>query len=1292
MKKFKSLHSLCLVLILSVAASSDFDEVGLPLITHFNQEDYKAHHANWDIHQANNGLIYIANGNGILVFDGEEFTHHYSPNKTGVRDIDLVGDKVYLGTLNNIGFFQPAANGVLVYQSLNPYLAPENLPFGEIYSVVAFADKVVFKAMAYYFIWDGETLTTVPDDSNSYTKTIPVNDRLYTKLLNDEHVYELDFNSEKLLKDTPWRLPLKSQVKGIELNAENELIFFTAHHGIYKQHGDELLKVQDQLNEPVFIYDVTKSKKGLFYVATINGGLFILSNDLEVLKNYKDIHGLKISQVSGVLQDQQNNIWTVGYNGLNVMRPPDEISTFAKANNMYAFGFADIQGEPSFLGKRVLQLHADEENPLYPPSFQPIGEIEGVRDSLDFQDRTFLCTNNGLYLIKVENHRITEKQLVFDESKYIFDIAISDDSKHVFVSTNLGVYQIQEISNEWHSEAIQGLAFELNNIEVENNKALWVGSRTGELFRLALDGINTPTQSLMKFTEKDGLSTDLVIPFKLSSGLVFGTRDGTMRYFEEDNKLLLDERLPDILRRQNMAVEMLYEDQNQYIWYTTDEQQGYINKTANKWQHNTVLFNYFPPRFNRNYLSVKDHILWFMQTGGDIFRMDVNATKKLPDVAPLYIRELINSNTGNTIQAGVVTDIKTPIDFSSNSIRIKYALADYATPHRAMYRTKLNGTQNSQWSAWSNETYKDFTELRGKDYRLEVQAKDVFGRITPSTDLAFTVLPPVYLSKTALVAYVVLGLLFLWLATWAVIKSRTKKLKMENQRLDELVKNKTQFLHSKAMDLELLHKAKDRFMTDFSHELRTPLSLIMAPIEQVKSKQPHHMLDVAMKNAEKLRGQINRIFDLQHLNDPVIKLKQTHLDLVVITAQVVDEFQAWATKHQQTLTFECPTQSHMTLFDKEKIQAVLSNLISNAIKYSGVGSHIWVDIESKGSTIQVNVIDDGPGISLAKKDQVFERFVTDDSLNTSQIPGVGVGLAYAKEIIASHDGQLCLVESIKGAHFQFEIPLISQPEEITWINSNEQVVTKDSDDHPVLMVVEDNEELREVLVKILSEAFVVYEFSSADAALQQVENVLPDAIISDVMMPGTDGVAFTRILRKIKTLQTTPVILLTAKVAQKDIQQGLEAGATDYMVKPFSPRELFLRVSNHIQAVHAIREQLQPANNQVEARSPFLAELNKVILATIREGRLSTEQLAMKMAMDRTTLFRKIKKAADCPPSQYLIQFRLNIAKSLLEQQQNSISEVAYACGFESLSYFSTCFKKHFHVTPSQYIDAAVSS
>ncbi len=1285
MDKFKPTTLLLLLTVWISVMSADFDDVGLPLITHFSQEDYKAHHANWDIHQADNGLIYIANGNGLLEYDGETFNHYYSPSKTGVRDIELVGDQIHIGTLNNIGYYQPNVKGVLQYHSLNDYVDKENYPFGEIYSVKSYKDKVIYKSMGYFFIWDGISITTVADETNSYVKTIEVNELLYTKLLGDENIYTLDLNSQKLLKQTGWKLPKDSQVKDIELGKNGELIFFTAHSGIYKQQGEVLNLVDGVLEKNVFIYDAIKTNNELFYVATINAGLFILSDELKVVKNYKDIHGLKISQIAAILQDKQNNIWTVGYNGLNVMRPPDEVSTYAKADNMYGFGFANIQGKPSFLGKRILQLQNNTENPLYPPTFESIGDVEGIKNSLDYKDKTFLCTNNGLYLIKVGDNQITEKQLVFDKTQYVFDIAATDDFEHVFISTNLGVFQIKNKGGEWESELIQGLDFELNNLEVENNEFLWVGSRTSQLYKLKINGINSNSQSLVKFDEKDGLGKNLVIPFKLSSGMVFGTNDGTMRFSKTENKLQSVDSLPEIFNQKDLAVEMMYEDQNQNIWYTINNHQGFINKGTGKWQQDDRLFNYFPPRFNSHYVSLKDKVLWFMQTGGEMFRMDVERTTNLAEISPLYVRELKNINTDETILSGTINQVENEFDFSSNSIRVRYALADYATPNRAMYRTKLNGSQNPQWSSWTSETYKDFTELRGNDYILEVQAKDAFGRITPSTELSFTVLPPYYLATKALVVYFIFGILILIFLTWLVLKIRTNKLIQENARLDQLVKNKTQHLNSKAMDLELVQKAKDRFFTNFSHELRTPLSLIMAPIEQVQAKHYHHLLDVAMSNANKLKHQINRIFDLGHLNDPVIKLQTEYCDVCEITLEVTQEFEPWAEKHEQLIKTTFPKKAVYTLLDPEKYQAVISNLISNAIKYSGAGAEIQVSILGNKKEISVAVKDNGPGIPNKLIPRLFERFQADESHNISQQTSVGVGLAYALEIMRTHEGDLQLLSGNQGAEFLCKLPVLDKPHEINYVNNSEEIKLA-QEDHPVLMVVEDNDELREVLTKILSEAYVVYEFGLATDALKQVQHIMPDAIISDVMMPELDGVSFTKKLRELEICKTTPIILLTAKVAQSDIHLGLEAGATDYMLKPFSPKELLLRVQNHIHTIHAIRQGIKVDGGLKDSRSEFLKALDGSIVQSIKEGSLTTSQLAKNMFMDRTTLFRKIKKETNQSPTQYLMEFRLNLAKKQLKQQHNSISEVAYFCGFDSLSYFSTCFKKQFKINPSEYI------
>ncbi|MCF6319297.1 MAG: hypothetical protein L3J83_08475, partial [Proteobacteria bacterium] len=841
--------------------ANDFKDVGLPIITNFTQEDYDAHHVSWDIEQANNGLVYISNGNSLIEYDGEEFSRYFSPNKTVIRDIAVVEDRIYAATLNTIGYYQADNTGVMQYHSLNEFVDKKYKPFDDTFSITAFKDKVIYKAIGHIFIWDGKKVRTVIENTKSKVKIIENNGQLYTKLYGDKVVYSLDLEAENIFKPTNWKLPAQAQIKNILTDEEGNKVFFTAHFGIYKQNSGDLVQIENLLNDKVFIYDAIKTSNGYYYVATINSGLFILSSDLKLLKNYHDIHGLNNSQIMAVMQDNQNNIWMVGNKGINFMRPPNEVSQYAQENNVYAFNFINIQGKPSFVGKKIQQLKTNIDDPFSPPEFSAFGDIEGISQALDIGDQTFLVGSTGLYIVKINNHQILEHELIFDKTRFVYDIAATDDFKTIFFSTDIGVFHLENMNNQWQARQINNLDFEVSNIEVENNRVVWIGSRTSELYRLEIDNMNTEDQVLEKFTKNDGLGANVVVPNKLYNGMFFGTNDGLLHYSKADNKLHMVDGWPMMFTGKNLSVGRLYQDIEQRIWYTIGDFMGYIQKQQGKWINQQNLFNYFPSRYINNYVSIEPDIMWFMQTGGEIFRMDINEVENIAKISPLYIRKIQNSFSEEIIQTGIIDQLDKTLDIDSNSIRVSYALVDFATPNKAQYRIRLNGSHNPQWSQWTHETYKDFTELRGNDYVLEVQAKDGFGRITASTKLDFKVLAPFYLSNTALTIYVLLLLALLTVTVWLVQRWRTKKLKAHNVELTSLVDRKTIEIQGHVKDLEQQQELKTRFFTNVSHELRTPLSLIILPLRKlIKSnqtsnlnKESKELLSLSLKNADGMK-------------------------------------------------------------------------------------------------------------------------------------------------------------------------------------------------------------------------------------------------------------------------------------------------------------------------------------------------------------------------------------------------------------------------------------------------------
>ncbi len=1286
---------------------NDFAEVGLPISHHYSQDEYNAHHTNWDIQQAENGLVYMANGNSLLEYDGEKFTRYSSPNNTASREIEIIGDRIYAGTLNTIGYYQADEKGILQYHSLNKFIDKKYLPFGEVYSAKKIDNKIVFKGLGHFFIWDGKSVRTIVDGSKSYVKINTIGTHHYIKLLNDETVYQIDANADNILSATKWRLPKKAQIKKIITAKNGDVVFFTAHLGIFVQKKDGLQAIENILDGDEFIYDAILSRDGYYYVATINAGLFILSQDFTLLKNYRDIHGLKLNQVTGVMQDKQNNIWTIGNGGITIMRPPNEVSRYAQDNNMYAFNFVSIQNTPSFVGKRIQQLQHNKQNRLFPPAFSAIGDLEGVKDAIDYKDKAIVCTNNGLYLLKIEDQKIIEQERIFNQSNYVFDIARTDDYQHIFISTHIGVFHIQYINESWKAQMVKGLNFEVNNIEIEDNRVLWVGTRTSQLYRLQIAGVNTDKQNLIEFGKADGLGDNLVIPFKLKQGVVFGMNDGTMYYSEKDKKLHHVDKLPKIFNTKDQAVEFIYQDADDNIWFQIGDYKGVAKKDNQQWTANDKIFSYFPERFNSNYISLKPNVLWFMQTGGEIYRMDVQLAEKTPTIAPLYIRKVFDGNNDSIIQTGQLQRLKNELNFDSNSIRVHFALVDFATPDKAVYRTKLIGSQNPKWSKWSKETYRDFTELRGNNYSLAVQAKDGFGRITKSTTLDFTVLPPFYLSKTALIIYGLLALTILTLTAWLVQKWRTKKLQAHNRELAALVDKKTIEIQGHVEELEQQQDLKTRFFTNISHELRTPLSLIILPLQKlIRTKKNNldteskDLVTLSLKNAEGMKQLVSQVLDVSRFEEKTMPIMAEENDFYGFVENLLPQFVEWAEENQQKITLIEPDEKILLYFDRQIMEKIISNVLSNAIKYSGKGSSITLSFFKNTESSGIVIKDDGIGIEKEQCQQVFERYFKANQEN-SRYDSSGIGLSFVKEMIELHQATIEL-HSDSGCGCEFVLTFKNGDKHFSRIqhknhNDKHQIHGKNDQAHPddtsVVMVVEDNTDLRSFISQALATDYKVIQAINGADALNTLEHELPDLIISDIMMPQMDGIEFLQNLREIEQFKTVPFFLLSSKSRPIDTQLGLQYGANDYLTKPFDMDELMLRVKNMINARRLIRKQVQDELNQIKqshkqdhtkALSPFEEKLREIIINNISDSHFNVSELASEFGLDRSALFRKVKKELNTSPSKYIHKTRLEIAKELLDKGSITVSEIAYASGFESLSYFSKSFKIHYGHSPSE--------
>lgn len=536
---------------------------------------------------------------------------------------------------------------------------------------------------------------------------------------------------------------------------------------------------------------------------------------------------------------------------------------------------------------------------------------------------------------------------------------------------------------------------------------------------------------------------------------------------------------------------------------------------------------------------------------------------------------------------------------------------------------------------------------------------------------------------------------------------------LENLKQIQLTAQKTK----EAERLEELEKIKSNFFSNITHEFRTPLTLIIEPLRQVIDQPEKPWLNkvkLAKNNSDKLLQLINQLLDVSKLENNQMQLELKRGNILEIVQPMFDSFSLLAKEKQIELSYNQPSSFRFFDFDRNKIEKIISNLISNAIKFTNNQETIQIKIKEQKLNgkpfFNFKIIDTGLGISTKDQAHIFDRFYQADGSNTRKHQGTGIGLSLSKELVELMDGTINLQSELnKGSIFEVSIPMHFEMEENASIKKNQtyQELTSNHDyvsthdnknidleANNIALVIEDNDELRQFIVSSIDENYQVIEASNGREGLEKAIEFIPNIIISDVMMPEMNGF---EVCEKVKTNEKTahiPLILLTAKTAMDSRIQGLEFGADAYMNKPFNTKELLLRMKNLIEVRVLLQQkfsqEIESSTKGNQLSDPiistfdkqFLTRINEFILGEIGEDNLNIVDIAKEMGMSRTQLFRKIKALLNQSPSELLRNIRLKTAKQLLESKEGNISEIAYQVGFSSPRYFSTKFKEKYGVSP----------
>jgi len=553
--------------------------------------------------------------------------------------------------------------------------------------------------------------------------------------------------------------------------------------------------------------------------------------------------------------------------------------------------------------------------------------------------------------------------------------------------------------------------------------------------------------------------------------------------------------------------------------------------------------------------------------------------------------------------------------------------------------------------------------------------------------------------------------------------------------------------------LKELDKMKSRFFANISHEFRTPLTLILGPLENLRSylqdAEPEKDLDMIQRNARRLQNLINQLLSLSKLESGKMKLKIKEEDIVSLSKGYAQSFESLAKQKNIKLEFKSDWENIPAYLDKDKYEKILYNLISNAFKFTDAGETISINVSAlpnKGKVqpvtsnqqpatdfVTITVSDTGKGISGDKIPHIFDRFYQADDTDRNYQEGTGIGLALTKELVDLHHGTISVESELnKGTKFKVELPVGKehfQPEDFVSVDELEEnegdplaivkqvrfpeVFTEPEDNNerieeeifteedvkPLLLLVEDNEDMRYYIRSNISNEFRLTEAEDGEQAYAKAIEKVPDLIISDVMMPKMDGMELCRKLKTDERTSHIPVILLTAKASMEDRLEGLETGADDFLTKPFDQQELIVRVKNLILQRKKLQEKFKqnakqlglaqvlnlPVSGLNSIDQKFLNKAFEIVSKHMEDEEFTAENFRNEIAMSKTQLHRKLTSLLGQSASVFIRSIKLKKAAELLKSKAGNVTEIALQFGFSNPSYFSKCFKDEFGVNPSDY-------
>ncbi|MDR0982314.1 MAG: response regulator [Culturomica sp.] len=654
-------------------------------------------------------------------------------------------------------------------------------------------------------------------------------------------------------------------------------------------------------------------------------------------------------------------------------------------------------------------------------------------------------------------------------------------------------------------------------------------------------------------------------------------------------------------------------------------------------------------------------------------------------IAPVLVRD------NRYIPPVVITDMRVfnesvkisprmmKLRYNQNMLSFSFTALNYVMAEKNSYRYRLDGLEN-RWVDAGHINTATYTNLKPGSYVFRVLGSNNDGIWnTKGASLHIEIVPPFWETWWfSTILYIVIALIVFLTARLYVFR--------------QTMKNRLEMEHIQAKRMHEVDMLKLQFFTNVSHEIRTPLTLIIGPISklyrEIKDHDIHEQLSIVYKNANNLLKLVNQLLDFRKLDAGQYQITYQSGDIVRFLSEITNSFEYSAKEKDIKLLFETNKDKFLIACDQDKIEKIMNNLLSNALKFTNNGGQVNVSLNIGEDVYEIKVSDTGLGMTNDELQRIFNRFYR--SPNAITTTGTGIGLSITKSFVELMDGTID-VKSEHGKGTTFSISLPFQPAKIgqTDIEDYEAFTAHDN----ILLVVDDNEDIRLFIKSHFKNNYNVIEATNGKEGYEKAVENVPDIIIADMLMPEMNGLEMCKELKNDERTSHIPILMLTAVVSKETELEVLQKGVDDYITKPFDINILNAKVDNLIKNRLSLREKMKidfimkPENVVIDSPDDkFLKKAVDVVEKFMDDPELDIEKFSEEMGVSRMQLYRKFEALANMTVKEFIRGIRLKRAAQLLEQQKLTISEIAWAVGFKDLSYFRKCFKEEFGETPSEYI------